>query len=245
MIDKNYLQIIAIKNQTTFDNIAREYLQQLFLSVFYQLSGSEKFLFKGGTALRLVFRSPRFSEDLDFSATGELSVFETLLIDTLAKLQNNGIEWTLATAERTTGGYFAKIVANLYDQKYPIVFNVSYRRKKTDKGERNTVASDYFPTFPVTILEKKSLVTEKIEALLTRSKPRDFFDLYFILRSNLLSSTEKVILKKTVPILSKTKIDFSRELKVFLPKSHWPIIKDFKKIILNEVEIELGKRSLN
>ena len=87
MIDKNYLQTIAIKNQTTFDNIAREYLQQLFLSIFYQLPGSEKFLFKGGTALRLIFRSPRFSEDIDFSVTGEISTFENILIDVLEELK--------------------------------------------------------------------------------------------------------------------------------------------------------------
>ncbi len=244
MIDQNYLQTIAVKNQTSFDNVAREYLQQLFLSVFYQLPGSEKFLFKGGTALRLVFRSPRFSEDLDFSATGEINVFESLLINTLSDLGDSGIECNLLTAEKTTGGHIAKISAKIYDRKYTIMFNISQRRKKTDKGERNTVAGDYFPGFPVSILEKKSLVNEKIEALLTRSKPRDFFDLYFILRSNLLSSTEKEILKKVIPVLLKTKLDFNRELKVFLPKSYWSIIKDFKTILTGEIERELGKRSL-
>ena len=39
----------------------------IFLSYLYQEPGSEKLLFKGGTALRIVFKSPRFSEDLDFS----------------------------------------------------------------------------------------------------------------------------------------------------------------------------------
>ena len=236
MIDKNYLQTIAIKNQTTFDNIAREYLQQLFLSIFYQLPGSEKFLFKGGTALRLIFRSPRFSEDIDFSVTGEISTFENILIDVLEELKKNDIDCQLITAEKTTGGYIAKISAKLYDQKFTILFNLSERRKKTDKGERNTITGDYFPAFPVSILEKKSLINEKIEALLIRSKPRDFFDLYFILRSNLLSTAGKGILKKVLPVLQKTKLDFNRELKVFLPKSYWPVIKDLKRLLMNEIE---------
>ncbi len=236
MIDKNYLQTIAIKNQTTFDNIAREYLQQLFLSIFYQLPGSEKFLFKGGTALRLIFRSPRFSEDIDFSVTGEISTFENILIDVLEELKKNDIDCQLITAEKTTGGYIAKISAKLYDQKFTILFNLSERRKKTDKGERNTITGDYFPAFPVSILEKKSLINEKIEALLIRSKPRDFFDLYFILRSNLLSTAGKGILKKVIPVLQKTKLDFNRELKVFLPKSYWPVIKDLKRLLMNEIE---------
>ena len=236
MIDKNYLQTIAIKNQTTFDNIAREYLQQLFLSIFYQLPGSEKFLFKGGTALRLIFRSPRFSEDIDFSVTGDISTFENILIDVLEELKKNDIDCQLITAEKTTGGYIAKISAKLYDQKFTILFNLSERRKKTDKGERNTITGDYFPAFPVSILEKKSLINEKIEALLIRSKPRDFFDLYFILRSNLLSTAGKGILKKVIPVLQKTKLDFNRELKVFLPKSYWPVIKDLKRLLMNEIE---------
>lgn len=34
---------------------------------FYQEKEAEAILFKGGTALRLIYQSPRFSEDLDFS----------------------------------------------------------------------------------------------------------------------------------------------------------------------------------
>ncbi|MDP1760196.1 MAG: nucleotidyl transferase AbiEii/AbiGii toxin family protein, partial [Candidatus Woesebacteria bacterium] len=50
-----------------FPNVVREYFQHIFLGELYKLPNSEKLLFKGGTALRIVYGSPRFSEDLDFS----------------------------------------------------------------------------------------------------------------------------------------------------------------------------------
>ena len=70
MINSATIRKLAIAQQTTELNIAREFAQHLFLSGFYQNVGSEHVLFKGGTALRLVYGSPRFSEDLDFSGFG-------------------------------------------------------------------------------------------------------------------------------------------------------------------------------
>ncbi len=53
-----------------FPNIVREYFQHLFLAELYKFPDAGKLLFKGGTALRIVYGSPRFSEDLDFSLFG-------------------------------------------------------------------------------------------------------------------------------------------------------------------------------
>src|SRR3990167_7676647 len=97
MIGSEVFERIARQEQTSvFPNIVREYAQHLFLAELYQLPGSEKLLFKGGTALRIVYGSPRFSEDLDFSLFGvssnEIGPFiENLFLGVLAKLESNGI----------------------------------------------------------------------------------------------------------------------------------------------------------
>jgi predicted nucleotidyltransferase component of viral defense system len=83
-------------------------------------------------------------------------------------------------------------------------------------------------------LERKELVGEKIEALLNRKKPRDFFDLYFMLRANLLP--EKPVLKKVLPLVEATKINFKKELGEFLPASHQGIIKGFKNTLKSEIK---------
>lgn len=67
MLSKENLEKFTKQKQTSVQNVVREYCQHLFLSFLYQNPGSEKLLFKGGTALRIVLKSPRFSEDLNFT----------------------------------------------------------------------------------------------------------------------------------------------------------------------------------
>lgn len=69
MIADHVLKSLATKFQTTELNVRREYCQHLFLSYFYQQPLTDHIYFKGGTALRTLYNSPRFSEDLDFSAS--------------------------------------------------------------------------------------------------------------------------------------------------------------------------------
>jgi len=69
MISNEALQALATKLQTTELNVRREYFQHLFLSYFYQQPLTDRIYFKGGSALRMLYHSPRFSEDLDFSSS--------------------------------------------------------------------------------------------------------------------------------------------------------------------------------
>ena len=67
MISNQFIKDTSTKWQTSEQNVRREYIQHLFLSHFYRHSDSDKIYFKGGTALRIIYRSPRFSEDLDLA----------------------------------------------------------------------------------------------------------------------------------------------------------------------------------
>lgn len=242
MIDERYLQKLAVKYQTKFPTVAREYLQALFLESFYRLPQSELFLFKGGTALRLAFRSPRFSEDLDFSARTDISIFENLFIQVAENLQDLGLKPELETAVKTTGGYVGGLKTILYGENVPIKIHISQRKMFTVKGERMVISGEYLPPFFIQLLEKPCLVGEKIEALMTRKKPRDFYDLYFILRAGLLDVKKRKILEKILPIVTETQINFEKELKVFLPKTHWLIISSLKKSLIEEIQIMLARK---
>ena len=80
MLSLENLKEFTKKFQTIEKNIVREYIQHLFLSSLYKFPKAEKLLFKGGTALRVVYGSPRFSKDLDF--TGE-NIYHYKFIDEL------------------------------------------------------------------------------------------------------------------------------------------------------------------
>src|SRR3990167_4366422 len=113
MIWQETIKKLAIKFQTIPENIAREYFQHLFLRTFYQQDGSEKILFKGGTALRIIYGSPRFSEDLDFSgfATSIREVEDLLEVTILEIALEEKIE--LEEAKATTGGYLARLTGEI------------------------------------------------------------------------------------------------------------------------------------
>ena len=68
---KETIETIAGRAQTTAEAalLVREYLQARILQSLQRAGAFEGWAFLGGTALRFLYRLPRFSEDLDFSLT--------------------------------------------------------------------------------------------------------------------------------------------------------------------------------
>lgn len=238
MISKSLINNLTRKYQTTPANIAREYCQHLFLSYFYQKKNSEYVLFKGGTAIRLLYNSPRFSEDLDFTAYNITArQVETIFIDSLDTITQTGVGVEVKEAKTTSGGYLARAQFTFLDFKENIQIEISMRHKKFDiPSEVVLISSDYIPPYNIVCLAEKHLIEEKIQALLDRAKPRDFFDIYYLLRANLSTPKNKIPLGNVLKKLKETKMDFKRELMLFLPKSHHNILKDFKNILKRELE---------
>ena len=156
-----------------------------------------------------------------------------MLVQTLDQIEREGVETFLQEAKITTGGYLTTI---LFQKDPAIIIQVEISRRGEKQGELTTINNDFFPSYTIVSLTQDQLVDEKIQALLTRKKPRDFYDLYFILRANLLSPQGKDILPQVLTVLHKTDINFENELKDFLPKSHWAIIRDFKNTLEREID---------
>lgn len=245
MIAKETLSVLARKYQTSeFPNIAREYFQHLFLAELYKLSGAEKMLFKGGTALRIIYGSPRFSEDLDFSLFGvaERSIkefTENLFIEILTKIGQAGAKVELKEASSTSGGYFGLAVFEI--EEYPSIgveINISSRNGKKTKTEADSIASDFVPTYTILHLPKEEIVEEKIfSALLQRKKERDFYDLYFMLRKGMITVEQKKRLAevKNEILQWAGEKDFRGELSALLPSDQQAIIADFKRALTDEL----------
>lgn len=238
MISKDLIAELTRKYQTTQINVAREYCQHLFLSYFYQKQKSGHILFKGGTAIRFLYNSPRFSEDLDFTAYNiTVRRIETIFIDSLDGVAQTGIDVKLEEAKATSGGYLGIVRFTFLDFKQTIQIEASTRPKKSKiASEVSLISSDYIPPYNIISLAEKGLIEEKIQALLDRAKPRDFYDIYFLLRANLSTPKNTLPLRNVLKKLGGTKIDFKRELMPFLPKSHHNILKDFKNILKKELE---------
>ena len=117
-----------------------------------------------------------------------------------------------------------------------IELNISLR-KKDISGETILISPKIIPAYTANILKENQLVKEKIQAVIYRKKPRDYFDLYYILRARIALEEifpykQKII--KDIEVLNNKEI--RNELKIFLPQSYWVILKNFKDVFLKELE---------
>ena len=108
MITVETLEKLARHHRTSlFPNIVREYFQHVFLEQLYRLDEAERMLCKRGTALRVIYGSPRFSEDLDFSLFGVSpahikSFVEGLFVRALAEAERAGIKVEIGAKSAAT-----------------------------------------------------------------------------------------------------------------------------------------------
>lgn len=238
MLDRNFLQNFAVKSETSFQNIIREYSQHLFLRSFYTKKGCNNFLFKGGTALRIVFGSPRFSEDLDLTGLVRSRDYEKVLEETLFDLSSEGINIDLTESKTTSGGHLANLMVNLFEEKVEIKNQISFRESGKMNAESVVITTNLAPSYSIYFLERAILVEEKIKALIERAKPRDFFDLYFILRKEELRRVFKIDRIQREKVLAKieiqSRLELERELKEVLPRSFWRVINDLPRALKRE-----------
>jgi len=244
MIEAKALKQLADRQQTTMDNIVKEYFQHLFLSLLYKEKKSEGLLFKGGTALRIIWRSPRFSEDLDFTGSKiTVAQIETLMESALQNVESEGIKTDIEESKKTSGGYLAIFHFKTDEYQGGIQIEVSLRSEPKDAGTTSLISWDLLPPYTLVHLDEKKLVGEKIQACLTRAKARDFYDLYFILRNRMAFketfSKDKTLGVKILKATQSQKLDLKSELKRFLPASQQALLKDFKTTLLAEIERNL------
>ncbi|MFH0987874.1 MAG: nucleotidyl transferase AbiEii/AbiGii toxin family protein, partial [Parcubacteria group bacterium] len=162
-----------------------------------------------------------------------------------AEIERAGIKVELGNKiGATSGGYFG--IATFHMLEYPPVnveINISARNEQIATSEVDSVANNFAPTYTVIHLPQENLINEKIfGALRERKKPRDFYDLYFILRKGMLSPEQKKNLGKIKNgiIADAKKIDFRGELGAFLPADQQAIIRDFPAMLERELNRQLS-----
>ncbi len=233
MIDKQEIKKKSIKFQTAEINIAREYCQHVFLSYFY--ASNPEIYFNGGTALRIVFNSSRFSEDLEFSSALTVKKIEGAILVALDCSAKEGFDVGVLVSKATSGEYLSNIYYKFFDYNIEISIQVSLRQNGELKSDMHVISSEFVNDYTLLSLSQDYLVEEKIKASISRKKPRDFYDIYFMLRNGLITLNQRKLLKQVLNVFNTTKINFSSELKAFLPRSLHNIIGNFDVVFRNEL----------
>jgi len=154
------------------------------------------------------------------------------------KLSSEDIAIKLEESKATTGGYLSIMETNIAGLDVRVELNISLRKgREKIIGESVLVTTPLVPSYTALILKENLLVREKINALLERSKARDYFDLYFILRKRL--AVEELIAYQSKILQKMKNLEWRKlrgELKEFLPKSHWNILNNFDLALKQEIE---------
>lgn len=182
MITSQQIQVLAKKYKINQTVIFREYLQLWFLSQLYTTRGSQNILFKGGTAIHLLWGSFRFSEDLDFTVGVGEDGFQELILGVFKKVGQ--FEGVSIKPKKTLAGksFLLAYQGELLPFKVFISLDFSFREKVL-KPAQSALTTDFPLIFTGFIhhLAPEEILAEKIRAILTRNKGRDFFDLWFLL----------------------------------------------------------------
>jgi len=219
-MDRNLAESLAARLKIAVEQVVREELELSLLKSLFESGIGKVLVFKGGTALRLAFGSPRFSDDLDFSASSAVpeAAFRTAARATLKGLP----EATLveALAKRFTLFALYRFNVPYIARPFSMKVEVSTReesRRQADESELRLLSSEITN---LTVLARVATLERALEdkkaAFAARRQPRDLYDLWFI--SQKLGLPFKADLAGSDPRIVR------RELRKYLPRTHWSVI---------------------
>lgn len=209
------------------DKIIREEAEMQFLNELSNNDISSKLAFYGGTALRLAYDSPRFSEDIDLINIKKINFSE---FKAFIELVSKKLNWKLSDLKDKRNTAFA--LFKLRDEKLKHPFSLKIELRKTTSKTKletnlNLIKSPVSVFNPLLLVPTlKTLKKLKEDAIEDRKKARDIFDLWYISQSLRINFE----LPQNTPIFKKR--EFENELKVFLPLKYKPIINQlYEKIV--------------
>ena len=172
-------------------NVLREYLQVLALRSLHESEAFTRLAFVGGTALRFVFRLPRFSEDIDFALEDPDGYRPEAWLKKLKHdLVLGGFDASVSFQDKTTvHSSWIKIagileetgLAAMQDQKLSIKLEIDTRPPVGATSERTLIT--HHRMLALRYYDLASLMAGKVHALGTRkyAKGRDWYDLLWYL----------------------------------------------------------------
>src|SRR3990167_2071869 len=202
-MDINLAQDLSKKFRISIVQIIREEYEMFLLSRIFESVIGKNLIFRGGTALRLAYNSPRFSDDLDFS-------------------QISTINLTLLKKYYTLFALF-RVKDPSLRQGVTIKIEISLRSKKYIKGKDFSLVRLASEVTPLTALAQVATL-ERIRREKENIIPlriRDIFDLWFI--NQKLKNTYNVNFGKF------ERQEVKRELHRLLSAGSWILIESWLK----------------
>ncbi|MDQ3238997.1 MAG: nucleotidyl transferase AbiEii/AbiGii toxin family protein, partial [bacterium] len=187
---KEYPEIQRLQER----NILKEYLQYQILDLIAHSEYANKLCFLGGTALRLIYQNPRFSEDLDFD-NSDLSQDE---FQDIAKEIEKGLElrgFEVETNVVHKGGFrcYIRFPKILFDNNLSplegekVLVQIDSVAQGFEYDSEIKIINKFEVATKIRVVPLDLILSQKIYAIFNRPRTlgRDFFDVVYILSKNI------------------------------------------------------------
>lgn len=171
------------------ESILKEYLQYKILNSIFDSDYANKLAFLGGTALRIVYGSTRFSEDLDFDNFA-LSEKEFIELSSIIQkdLSLEGLEVEINTVTKNAYRIKIRIPKLLFDSglsnlsEHKILIQVDTVPQNFEYSPDKPLLNKFDVFTQINAVPKDILLAQKIFASVNRKRimGRDFFDIVFL-----------------------------------------------------------------
>jgi len=178
--------------------IEKDYIQHIFLINLYRKVGNE-LIFKGGTALQKCYGLNRFSEDLDFALSKNISV-DRIIYEAVKGMNFFGCEadYKKLKEDKATLTFQIRAKGPLYDGREKsltyIRIEISKREKIFHPAIKEEIIPVYrdLPPYLISVMEPSEMMAEKVRAIFTRDKARDVYDLYFLIKRGITTKMDLI-----------------------------------------------------
>lgn len=192
MKDQLEQMLHAARSPGNARNLAREYLQARMLGALQRAGAMVPLAFQGGTALRFLYRLPRFSEDMDFALEGEPASYD--LRGYLQAIQSDfaaeGYDVSLRVSDhRAVHSAFVRFPGLPHrfglspHEGATLAIKIEVDTNPPPGARLMTTIVRRYVTMQIQHHDKASLLAGKLHAILQRPhiKGRDFYDLLWYL----------------------------------------------------------------
>ncbi len=220
-MDQQLAESLSRQLRISLEQVVREEQEILILRVLMESSIGSALLFKGGTALRLAYGSPRFSDDLDFSLLAPVAedAFNRVAEATAKTLPD--VDLVEALSKQFTLFALFRVRESFLPYPFSIRVEISTRLESAAAAQRFELRLLTSPTTPVSVLAQVASLdwmwADKQDAFARRRQPRDLYDLWFI--------AQKQQLPFEPDLAEVDREAIKRELRKYLPANHWQLIE--------------------
>ncbi len=262
MIDRSklleYLHFFKDKRQ-----LEKDYLLNLMLKVISINRLSNYIVFKGGTALYMFYGLDRFSEDLDFTYFGGKALhkeIDSYMDDIIGdfglsyKVRKDKGNVIIKENDEITGIrselFIEGPLFSTEKKGHKIKIDISLRNDLVLKPLPQTIVSKYSDVGSITLylLQINEMLAEKLCAIVERSKARDLYDAYFILKNRAAKFDKELFEKKAAKRGEKISIEEVTESIKRIDSKKWgeelsylistmPELEEVKNFVLSQIVV--------